>query len=72
VKYFAKKYIYDFDHNDFYFSNKTEQGSDTNKFSKSAMYNIQGLYFAFDSDWNKYSLKDRNTRKWIGKILNRV
>jgi hypothetical protein len=72
VKYFAKKYIYDFDHNDFYFSNKTEQASETNKFSRSTMYNIQNLYFAFDSDWNKYSLKDRNTRKWIGKILNLV
>jgi hypothetical protein len=68
VKYFAKKYIYDFDHNDFYYSSKLEQGSAAYKLKNS--HPILYLpYFAFDSDWNKYSIADPKTRQELGKIL---
>lgn len=70
-KYFAKKYIYDFDRNDFYWASKTEQGSDALAFAKE-LRTSTSPYFAFDDQWNKYSMADRRTRQLFGKILERV
>lgn len=71
VKYHPKKYIYDFDHNDFYWSSKTEQGSDSPVMSKDYP-NWRNPVFAMDKDWNRYSFADPETRFEIGKILNRL
>ena len=71
VKYHPKKYIYDFDQNDFYWSSKTEQGSDSPIMQKD--YPANGVpVFAMDKDWNRYSFADPETRFKIGKILNRL
>jgi hypothetical protein len=70
VKYFPKRYIYDFDHNDFYWASKTEQGSDSRKYVKHLSIQLSP-YFAFDSEWNKYSIADRSTRQLLGKILEK-
>lgn len=70
-KYFSKKYIYEFDRNDFYWASKTEQGSDTLAFAKE-LRTSTNPYFAFDDQWNKYSMADRQTRQLFGKMLERV
>lgn len=71
VKYFAKKYIYDFDRNDFYYSSKLEQGSDAYKL-KTSHPTLYLPYFAFDINWKKYSFADPNTRHKLGKILEKL
>lgn len=70
-KYFSKKYIYDFDQNDFYWASKTEQGSDALAFAKE-LRTSTSPYFAFDDQWNKYSIADQKTRQLFGEILQRV
>lgn len=71
VKYFGKKYIYDFDKNDFWYSSKLEQGSDAIKLKTSHPV-LYLPYFAFDKDWNKYSIADPTTRRSLGKILEKT
>jgi hypothetical protein len=71
VKYFAKKYIFDFDQNDFWYSSKTEQASDAIKLKTS--HSVLYLpYFAFDTGWNKYSIADCSTRQLLGKLLEKT
>jgi hypothetical protein len=68
-KYFPKKYINDFDHNDLWFSSKTEFGS--------RWYQIQDFLrdknkvFAIDADWNFYNIDHVQTRRELGKILKK-
>lgn len=69
AKYYPKKYIYDFDRNDLYWSSKVEQGSDS--LTSARDYPIYNPVFAFDQDWNSYSLADYSTRKLLGEILER-
>jgi len=64
LKYFAKKYILDFDNNYHYFEYKTETGS----FGISHLSN-SSLVFAIDTDWNKYTLKRREDRQFLGKLI---
>jgi len=71
VKYYPKKYIYEFDCNDFYWSSKTEQGSDSPRMQEDYPNSINPV-FAMDVNWKKYSYTDPQTRYCIGKILNRV
>lgn len=54
VKFSAKKYIYDFDHNEFYFREKRKEIS---------LDRAHPLYFALDADHNRYALGDRLTRQ---------
>ena len=70
LKYTPKKYIYDFDHNDFWFASKTEQGS----ISQRHMNHLFGdsTIIALDQDWNKYYISDFNTRQKLGQILQRI
>ena len=70
VKYFAKKYIYDFDNNDFYWNSKTEQASMLNKFL--SYMPLGNDWFAVDQAWNKYRISDPAVRKELGKILQRI
>jgi hypothetical protein len=74
VKYVQKDYIYQFDKNDFYWSSKIEQGSNSPKLQET--YPNAGIFksplFAIDKDWKKYSLADPETRKELGRILERV
>jgi len=67
-KFFAKKYIYDFDGNDTYFYNKLK--------STSRKENLHGdgreLIFAIDDQWNKYSLCNRDHRQMLGRLLKRI
>jgi hypothetical protein len=71
VKYHAKKYIYDFDNNDFYWSNKTEQASTSPELAKHYPGYV-GPWFAIDVDWKRYSFGNPETRYEIGKLLNRI
>ena len=67
-KYVPKKYIYDFDHNDFWFYNKREEGSVTDVLFNTTITNV----FAIDSNWHKYSITDKDTRIKLGKLLQRI
>ena len=73
AKYVQKKYIYQFDKNDFYWSSKTEQGSNSPRLQET--YPNSGMFkspmFAIDKDWKKYSLATPETRAELGKILER-
>lgn len=75
VKYQAKKYIHEFDHNDFYFYNKREERSVSRR-----LFELQGPWIpgisassmiAIDQDWNKYHIADKSTREILGAILQR-
>lgn len=72
VKYPLKKYIYEFDCNDFYWSSKGEQGSYSSVFLKNTSDTKFGYgYFGYDEDWNCYSMSDATTRQYIGQLLER-
>jgi hypothetical protein len=85
TKYFAKKYIHDFDHNDYWFSNKKEEVSlakayDTGSFltARQCLLRPAGWgartndhVFAIDTDWKKYSILNREDRKILGSVLQR-
>lgn len=66
-KYFPKKYIFDFDGNDLYWSNKREEKSMSRLYS-----DVQADIFAIDKDWRRYSLEDTPTRQELGRILKRT
>ena len=75
-KYPAKKYIYEFDHNDFYLYNKREEWSSSRRFAQSlrapfAPGGPSQSFIAVDKDWNRYYLSDRSTREKLGQILQR-
>lgn len=69
-KYFPKKYIFEFDDNELYYSNKREEASN----SDSALKSSNGLspICAVDSNWNKYSMANKADRKQFGQILKRI
>lgn len=68
-KYHFKKYIHDFDRNDYYFYNKHKHKS-VPKVRNAPI--IATSLFAIDSDWNRYSFKHREHRQKLGVILERV
>jgi hypothetical protein len=70
-KYTPKKYIYDFDHNDIWFAHKGEEGSGTSLYYYNYLIPSRPV-FAYDSNWNMYSVKDQSTRIALGKILQRT
>jgi len=71
-KYIPKKYIFDFDHNEFYFSNKSEEGSSSFAFFNQDVGSKTTGIFALDADWNKYSIADKCVRAQLGQILQRI
>jgi hypothetical protein len=70
-KYIPKQYIFDFDHNDFYFSNKSEEGSGSQVFFNQDVGAKNTGIFALDKDWNKYNIADQSVRIALGKMLQR-
>lgn len=64
TKYHPKKYIFDFDHNDFWFKQKHEMGSMAYIFAEKGMGNF---VFGLDEDWALQDLRDRHARQWLGK-----
>lgn len=68
-KYVPKKYIHDFDKNDFYFYNKREEPSCSQNFLAFSYINP---VFAIDVNWCKYSLADAETRIALGKLLQKI
>jgi len=64
-KYDAKKYIYNFDHNDFYYNNKQKHPS---IIKNTASHHI----FAIDENWRRYSLANADDRQVLGQWLGRV
>jgi hypothetical protein len=70
-KYIPKKYIFDFDKNDFYFSNKSEEASSSKVFFSKDIGTRTTPIFAIDQDWNKYSIADKSTRIQLGQLLQR-
>jgi hypothetical protein len=71
-KYFAKKYIYEFDCNELWYVNKKEESSDSRIFYESRSLLDSTAVFAIDQDWNRYSLADLHTRQELGRILQRI
>jgi len=69
-KYFPKTYIFNFDKNALYYSNKREEASNSNSTLKHG--DSLSPVFAIDQDWNKYSMANRADRIQLGKILKRV
>jgi hypothetical protein len=68
-KYYFKKYIYDFDRNDFYFYNTHKHRSMPDCWFR--QFNVESL-FAIDSDWNRYSVATPEHRHQLGQILERI
>jgi hypothetical protein len=68
-KWHLKDYIYQFDHNDLWYSYKQQQPSYGNEFYKHAY--SPGI-IAIDKEWNKYNITDASTRVTLGKILQRI
>lgn len=64
-KWASKSYIYQFDHNDLWYSSKKEEAS-MSKFDHTTNNLI-----AIDDQWNKYYIADPDVRKALGKILQR-
>jgi hypothetical protein len=64
-KYHSKKYIYDFDKNDLYWSNKREETS-------IARLDLPYDVFAIDANWRKYSLKNPSDCRALGQLLERI
>lgn len=63
VKWAGRKYIYDFDHNEYYFREKRKE------FSSEVIANLSSRYFAIDNQYQRYSFRDRTTRQQIGDIF---
>lgn len=63
VKWAGRKYIYDFDHNEYYFREKRKE------FSTAVTATLSTRYFAIDNQYRRYSLYDRETRQKIGRIF---
>jgi hypothetical protein len=71
-KYIPKKYIFDFDHNEFYFSNKSEEGSSSWVFFNKDVGAENTGVFALDQNWNKYNIAEQSVRIQLGQILKRT
>lgn len=65
VKWAGRKYIYNFDHNEFYFREKRKE------FSKEAAATTGARYFAIDKNYQRYSFWDRKTRQHIGSVFQK-
>jgi hypothetical protein len=70
-KYHPKKYIYDFDHNDYWLYNKREEGSSSDVTFVDNYTPMTTPLFAIDEDWTKYVITDKSTRLQLGSILKR-
>jgi hypothetical protein len=64
-KYDAKKYIYKFDRNDFYYNNKQ-------KYPSMIKNTASDHIFAIDENWRRYSIANVNDRQTLGQWLNRI
>jgi hypothetical protein len=66
-KYFSKKYIYDFDHNDLYYSNKRGTYSSTDLYEQQDP--SLSPTFAIGSDWKKYNVNNDENRIKLIEML---
>jgi len=69
-KYFPKQYIFEFDKNKLYYSNKREEASNSDSALREG--NGRSPIFAVDQHWNKYSMANQLDRVQLGKILKRT
>ena len=67
-KWHAKNYIYEFDHNDLWYSTKKEEPSITSKLNTDK---VQTTIVAIDTQCNKYDIRDSTTRRMLGQILQK-
>jgi hypothetical protein len=65
VKWAGRKYIYEFDHNEYYFREKRKE------FSKEAASTLGSRYFAIDKNYQRYSFWNRETRQHIGSVFQK-
>jgi len=65
VKWAGRKYIYEFDKNEYYFREKRKE------FSKEASSTMGTKYFAIDKNYQRYSFWDRETRQHIGNVFDK-
>jgi hypothetical protein len=68
-KYYFKKYIHDFDRNDFYFYNKHKHRSIPLLWATRLK---NDSLIAIDQSWNKFSVNVPTHRKMLGQILDRI
>jgi hypothetical protein len=68
-KYFFKKYIHDFDCNDFYFYNKHKHRSIPPLWATRLE---SDSLFAIDQNWNRFSVHLPEHRQLLGQVLGRV
>jgi hypothetical protein len=72
-KHIPKKYIFDFDRNDLWYTSKVEEGSTSDVFFSQDVGSRRAQpIFAIDQHWNKYSIADADTRSKLGQILQRI
>jgi hypothetical protein len=67
VKWAGRKYIYDFDHNEYYFRENRKEFSFIVKPNPSTL-----KYFAIDKNHKRYSFRDRHTRQEIGRFFEKL
>jgi hypothetical protein len=65
-KYDAKKYIYEFDRNEFYYNNKQKYPSVITRKT------VSRHTFAIDQDWRRYSFANVEHRRLLGQWLGRI
>jgi hypothetical protein len=71
-KYIPKKYIFDFDNNDFYFSSKCEEGSLSDVFFNKDIGSKNSAMFAIDEEWHRYNINHADSRRMLGAILHKI
>ena len=64
-----KQYIFEFDKNYYYYSNKREEASFYDELKYKHKNNTM---VAIDTEWRPYFLSDLETRKWLNLMLNSV
>lgn len=69
TKYHAKKYIFDFDQNQYYFENKMEVSSILLATARTHLYGSPLAIFGISEQWHKYHLGNPDDRKVLGEIL---
>ncbi len=63
IKWAARNYIYDFDHNEYYFREKRKE------YSTETIANTSAKYLAVDKNYQRYTVADRSTRLSLRKTF---
>lgn len=70
-KWHVKRYIYEFDKNDFWFAHKQEAASGSKQTRATPLYQPSTV-IGFDTEWNPIDIADSTVRQKLGVCLERV